>query len=156
MNLPKHQMIRRLSAGEVPPMALLLEGDSSERMIARYLSQSLVFVYEERGATIGVCVLQHTSDVTCEVMNIAVSAERRNQGIGKKLLLHAIDFARSSGCRSIEIATGNSGIGQLYLYQKVGFEMVSLEIDYFVKNYDEPIVEDGIPCKHQLRLRLLL
>ena len=154
MILPAQHQIRLLAADETPPMALLLEGDSSERMIAHYLSQSQVFVYEESGATIGVCVLQNTSDDTCEVMNIAVAAERRNQGIGKKLLLHAIDLARRSGCRSIEIATGNSGIGQLYLYQRAGFEMVSLELDYFVKNYDEPIVEDGIACRHRIRLRL--
>ena len=137
-------------------MALLLEGDASERMIARYLQKSQVYVYEESGAVVGVCVLQHKTDETCEVMNIAVLAEHRNQGIAKKLLLHAIDSARNRGCRSIEIATGNSGIGQLYLYQKIGFEMVSLELDYFVKNYEDPIIEEGIPCKHQVRLRMKL
>ncbi|KHF37127.1 putative N-acetyltransferase YvbK [Paenibacillus sp. P1XP2] len=54
------------------------------------------------------------------------------------------------------VRTGNSSLNQLGLYQKCGFRMVRIERDYFVNNYPEPIFENGIPCRDQIVLELML
>jgi ribosomal protein S18 acetylase RimI-like enzyme len=74
------------------------------------------------------------------------------KGIGKQLVLHAIETARSRGNKTIEIGTGNSGIGQLALYQKCGFRIVGVDIDFFVRHYSEAIYENGIQCRDMIRL----
>ncbi|RIO99278.1 GNAT family N-acetyltransferase, partial [Staphylococcus gallinarum] len=49
-------------------------------------------------------------------------------------------------------ATGNSSIGQLAFYQKAGFRIVAVEMNYFVNNYEDPIYENGILCRDLIRL----
>lgn len=72
--------------------------------------------------------------------------------IGKQLVLHAIQTAKTRGYRTIEIGTGNSGIGQLALYQKCGFRIVGVDIDFFIRHYSEVIYENGIQCRDMVRL----
>lgn len=38
------------------------------------------------------------------------------------------------------------------LYQQEGFDLKVLDRDYFVRNYPEPIWENGIQCRHRLIL----
>ena len=64
--------------------------------------------------------------------------------------------ARAAECRILEVGTGNAGIGQLALYQRCGFSIESIEKDYFVRHYPEPIYENGIECRDMVRLRMEL
>ena len=137
-------------------MGLLLLGDESEAMIEKYISGAHILIAEIGTEIIGVCVIAENTHETCEIKNVAVAKDYQGEGIGTRLLRHAIMFAREKGYITIEIATGNSGIGQLYLYQKIGFEMTDIEQNYFVKHYSKPILENGIPCKHRVRLTMNL
>ena len=38
------------------------------------------------------------------------------------------------------------------LYQQEGFDLKVLDRDYFVRNYPEPIWENGVQCRHRLIL----
>ena len=38
------------------------------------------------------------------------------------------------------------------VYQKEGFEMKEIVKDFFLYNYDKPIYENGIQCKHMIIL----
>jgi hypothetical protein len=58
--------------------------------------------------------------------------------------------------RSIDICTGNAAIGQLALYQKCGFRIIGVDADHFVREYEEPIEENGIPCIDLIRLKRVL
>ena len=40
----------------------------------------------------------------------------------------------------------------MMLYQQEGFDLVAVDRDYFVRNYAEPIWENGIRCRHRLIL----
>ena len=40
----------------------------------------------------------------------------------------------------------------MMLYQQEGFDLEAVDCDYFVRNYAEPIWENGIRCRHQLIL----
>lgn len=75
------------------------------------------------------------------------------EGIGKRLVLLAVEVARKAGLRTIELGTGNSSVGQLRLYQKCGFRIVGVDIDFFIRHYDQPIFENGIECRDMIRLK---
>ena len=80
-------------------------------------------------------------------MNIAVDERQHGRGIGRQLIEHAIGHAREQGYKTIEIGTGNSGIGQLALYQKCGFRITGVDRDFFNRNYSEAIYAkmDSVP-----------
>lgn len=52
----------------------------------------------------------------------------------------------------LEVGIGNAGMGQLALYQKCGFTIIGTNFDFFRKNYTERIFENGIECRHMVRL----
>jgi Acetyltransferase (GNAT) family. len=146
--------IRRLKKTENPPMDLLLDADPSRRIVEEYLKRGECYVAEIDGRVIGVYVLLPTRPETVELVNIAVAPEYRNRGIGKQLVLDAIETAKKQGYRIIEVGTGNSSIGPLMLYQKCGFRITGVDIDFFTRHYPEEIMENGIPCRDMIRLAL--
>jgi len=148
--------IRKLNKTEKPPFSLLLLADPSEELIEAYLRKGECYVAEEEKEIIGVMVLVQKNDETLELMNIAVDEKHQGRGIGKQLILYAVDQAREKGYQFIEVGTGNSSIGQLTLYQKCGFRIKEIVHDFFVKNYPEPIFENGIQCRDMIRLTMRL
>ncbi|EFM08545.1 GCN5-related N-acetyltransferase [Paenibacillus curdlanolyticus YK9] len=144
--------IRKLLPGEQPPMELLLLADPSEKLVEAYLAAGECFVAEQDRAIIGVYVLLPTHPGTVELMNVAVDERLQGQGFGKRLVNHAISQARASRFTSIAVGTGNSGVGQLALYQKCGFRIVGVDRDFFIRNYSEPIFENGIQVRDMIRL----
>ncbi|HEY5799737.1 MAG TPA: GNAT family N-acetyltransferase [Burkholderiaceae bacterium] len=147
--------ITALAPADTPPYELLLEADPSKEAIAAYLRPEATFVLREDGAVMGIYVLT-SEDGAAEIRNLAVAAAHRNRGFGALLLADAIARARRAGANTLTIATGNSSIGQLYLYQKMGFEMAELQRDYFTQRYAAPLFENGIACRHRLVLRMAL
>jgi GNAT superfamily N-acetyltransferase len=81
-----------------------------------------------------------------------VDESYQGKGIGKQLVNHAIQQAKLLGCKTIEIGTGNSGVGQLALYQKCGFRMTGIDRDFFIRHYSEEIFENGIQVVDMVRL----
>jgi ribosomal protein S18 acetylase RimI-like enzyme len=136
--------IRKLKKDEQPPMELLLLADPSEAIVQDYITRGECFVAELEERIIGVYVLLPTRSETVELVNVAVSEEHHGKGIGRKLVMDAVEAARSKGYKTIEIGTGNSSIAQLALYQKCGFRIVGVEQDFFFKHYPEAIFENGI------------
>ncbi|GIO27104.1 GNAT family N-acetyltransferase [Ornithinibacillus bavariensis] len=146
--------IRKLYKDEVPPLDLLLLADPSEEMIMGYLQRGTCYIAEDENSVLGVFVLLPTRPGTIELVNVAVIKRHQGKGIGKKLVMFAIDKARESGYQSIEIGTGNSSIGQLALYQKCGFRIIGIDPDFFITHYSEEIYENGIQCRDMIRLKL--
>jgi hypothetical protein len=65
---------------------------------------------------------------------------------------HAIQNAKLLSFKTIEIGTGNSGVGQLVLYQKCGFRITGVDRDFFIRHYSEEIFENGIQIVDMIRL----
>lgn len=149
---------RQLEAGQSLPMQLLLEADPDEAKVQAYCRTGQVWVMEADNIC-GVAVLHNLEDappLTAEIKNIAIRPGLQGQGMGKRLLGFLIAEAERQGFHRLQVATGNSSIGQLAFYQKAGFELLRLERDYFTQNYSEPIIENGIHCRHRLVLERLL
>lgn len=146
--------IRELdSCGDVP-YDLLYMADPSREAVADYLERGRCFVAFRDGIPVGVYVLLPTRPFTAELVNLAVREDCQNRGIGRALIVHAQKTAAESGFRILEVGTGNSGIGQLALYQKSGFTIVSVDFGFFERHYPEPIIENGIPCLHMIRMKM--
>lgn len=144
--------IRKLGVQEDLPLGLLLEADPSERLVRAYCRGGHCFVAEQQGAVIGVFVLVTLDKETAEIKNIALAEPQRGKGLGKRMVLLALEEAKKLGFRSVEIGTGNSSLAQLALYQKCGFRMKSIDRDFFTRHYDEPIFENGLQCRDMVRL----
>ena len=138
------------------PMDLLLLADPSEKLVKAYLQKGQCYIAKEDNQIIGVYVLLPLNDQTVEIINIAVHEAHQGKGIGKAMLLDAIERARKQGVKRVEIGTGNSSIGQLALYQKCGFRISDVRKDFFALHYEEEIIENGIPCVDMIRLTLEL
>ena len=144
--------IRKLGKGETPPWELLKLADPSQKIVEAYVKHGTVYIGEMSGEIIGVYVLKETSKATVEIMNIAVKESCQRRGLGKLLLTHAIGEATKKGYAEVEVGTGNSSIFQLLLYQQCGFRIVGVDFDFFIRNYDEPIYENGLHCRDMIRL----
>ncbi|MGY0694428.1 GNAT family N-acetyltransferase [Virgibacillus sp. FSP13] len=146
--------IRKLKSYESPPMDLLLLADPSRKMIEEYLTSGHCYVAIIEKAMVGVYVMTVTNPETVEIANVAVMEGKQGKGIGKMLVTHAINNARTQGFIKIEIGTGNSSIGQLALYQKCGFRIAGISKDFFTVNYPEKIIENSIICRDMIRLAM--
>lgn len=146
--------IRKMDHSEPPPMNLLLLADPSIEFIKDYVNRGETYFAEINGEVVGVYILLATRPGTCEIINIAVSEKYQGEGIGRKLLEHAIELAFQGGYKTLEIGTGNSSIGQLAFYQKCGFRITGVDRDFFVRHYKEDIIENGIHCRDMIRLSM--
>ncbi|CAG9609111.1 GNAT family N-acetyltransferase [Pseudoneobacillus rhizosphaerae] len=144
--------IRELNVNEEPPINLMLLADPSQKLIEEYLNRGVCYVGEKNNEITGVYVLLPTRPGTVEIVNIAVSENEQGKGIGKQLLMDAIQRSKAGGFITIEIGTGNSSIGQLALYQKCGFRITNVDRDFFIRHYEEKIFENGIWCRDMIRL----
>lgn len=138
------------------PYNLLLLADPSKESIDDYINRGMCYACYINNKLVGMYVLIKTSPFTLEIVNISVLNEFQGKGIGKKLLMHAINIAKKKNAHILEIGTGNSSLYQLYLYQKCGFRITSIYKDFFKIHYDEPITENGIECLDMIKLSLIL
>ncbi|HCO66890.1 MAG TPA: GNAT family N-acetyltransferase [Dysgonomonas sp.] len=136
------------------PYDLLYLADPSEEAVADYLHRGKCYVAYSEDKIVGEYVLLPTRPFTIELVNVAVAEEYHGKGIGKKLVKHAISMAKNQKYKVIEVGTGDAGIGQLALYQKCGFMMASIDFNFFKKHYSETIIENGIECRHMVRLSM--
>jgi ribosomal protein S18 acetylase RimI-like enzyme len=154
--------IRPIAPDEPYPWPLLLLADPERAMVEAYLGRGRCYVAYLDGELIGEFVLAEkfvlaeNGEGHQELMNIAVAETRQGQGWGKRLVLAAIAEARNLGASRLDVATGNSSLAQLALYQKCGFRIVGVVPDYFTQHYEDEIYENGIRCIDQVRLSLSL
>ncbi len=146
--------ISKLKSNTDAPMDLLLLADPSEELVNSYLKNGTCFIAEINNEIVGVVLIMEIKPQTIEVMNLAVKEELHNNGIGKQLLLYAIDKIKKGDTKRIEIGTGNPGVVQMLLYQKCGFRIVNIDFDFFRRTHPEPIYENGIECRDMIRMRI--
>ena len=147
---------RKRTNEDAIPYDLLLLADPSREMVDDYVGRGDCYLAYADGELVGEFVLVATHPRTLEIVNIAVRESWQGQGIGKALVLKAIETARASGAAALEIGTANSSFDQLRLYQRCGFRMVGVDADFFVRHYPEPIYENGLRATDMVRLRIEL
>jgi len=153
MNVNTTVSITKLQSHEPLPMALLLLADPSERLVNEYVQRGQCYIARhDNGAVVGEYVLIPTRPDTVELVNVAVDENYQGQGIGKRLVQHAVASAKTMGYKTIEVGTGSTGAAQLMLYQQCGFRMTWIDREFFVRHYDEPIYENGLQIIDMVRM----
>jgi len=138
------------------PVDLLRLADPDEENIKEYLFEGKLFRAKLGDETIGALVLLKTRPRTMEIMNISVYEQYQNKGVGRKLIMQAIEYARESNIKTLEIGTGNPGLVQMMLYQKCGFRITGIEFDFFRRYLKERVYENGIECRDMIRMTMEL
>ena len=146
---------RRFSADEEPPWELLLLADPSEEMVRGYLTRSELFGCFSGKACIAVAAVVSQGEGVCELKNLAVVPPRQRHGIGRLLLDYVCDCC-AENFRVMEVGTGNSSIGNQHFYPSIGFHRFRTDRGFFLRNYPEPIEENGLLCTDLVKFRKVL
>lgn len=140
--------IRRISAGKAAYMPLLLEADPSREMIEGYLDAGELYVLMVNGQTAAVAVVTRREDGACEIKNLAVAPGLRGMGYGGRMLRHLFKVL-AAHCDRVYVGTS---AGNVAFYERFGFTRDGVIRNFFVDNYDAPIVEDGETLKDMVML----
>jgi len=96
-----------------------------ENMIVR--KGGKVFLAYAQGDAVGCVALIPMGDGVYELSKMAVSPQMRGQGIGRRILEHAIAQARELGARSLFLGSNSVLKSAVHLYESIGFRHVPPE-----------------------------
>ncbi|PXW92938.1 acetyltransferase (GNAT) family protein [Streptohalobacillus salinus] len=130
-------------------LPLLLEADPAEQLINTYIKDGDLFSIRREQKIIGVSLFTFPEQGTVELKNIAIKKTIRNQGYGKAVIAQAETYYKEKGYRTMVVKTANSSIDNIAFYQKLGFRLMEIELDYFL-SYPEAIYEQGIRARDRL------
>ena len=143
--------IREFTGDRRELMELFLLADEQEEMVLRYLDCGRVFVLEDSGEIRAECLVTDEGSGVLEIKNIAVKPQYQGKSYGKALLEFLIRMF-SKGFSVIQVGTGDSPL-TIPFYEKCGFVRHHVVKDYFIENYDHPIIEAGVQLKDMVYLR---
>ena len=123
-------------------LALLLLADEQESMVDRYLQRGDMFrlVALNRGEVLAQCVVTKEADGVYDIKNIAVLPSRQRSGLGRRMLAFLESYYED--WQIFYVGTGESP-STMNFYQSCGFVFSHRITDFFTKNYDHPLWEDG-------------
>ena len=133
--------IREIHENKKQFLPLLLLADEQEDMNDRYLERGAMYVLEDGGVK-AECVITDEGGGILELKNLAVEPEAQRKGYGKAL----IDFLvrKYAGHYALlQVGTGDSPL-TVPFYQRCGFTEHHRVKNFFLDNYDHPIVECGV------------
>ena len=86
-----------------------------------------LFVGELDGRLVATCYVNFIPNMTrnvspyCIIENVVTEQELRNQGLGKAIIKHALDFAWKQGCYKVMLQTGSKRESTHNFYKSCGF-----------------------------------
>ncbi|PMR74332.1 GNAT family N-acetyltransferase [Billgrantia endophytica] len=120
---PLCDLLRELNPDDPAPDAHTL--DAFERITGH--TDLTLLVVEAGGQLLATCYLNVISNLTrggrpyALIENVVTRASHRNQGIGKRLLNHALEHAWSRGCYKVMLLTGSEEATTHAFYRACGF-----------------------------------
>jgi ribosomal protein S18 acetylase RimI-like enzyme len=93
-----------------------------------------IFVAEKEGEVVGYITTRLEYEYsTGRIINLAVASDHRRQGIGRRLILKALDFFRQEGMALARIETLDQNQVGKDFYPQLGFQEVARQIHYATK-----------------------
>ncbi|HWR28445.1 MAG TPA: ribosomal protein S18-alanine N-acetyltransferase [Negativicutes bacterium] len=109
------------------------EEELSQNRLARYL------VAVDNGAVIGYAGTWLVIN-EAHVTNVAVSGQRRREGIGRLLMEKLMDLSRDSGMDSMTLEVRVSNEAARHLYQQLGFVEAGLRKNYYSETKEDALI----------------
>lgn len=87
----------------------------------------ILLIGEVDGLAVGTFQLTFTPGIArrgawrCTIEGVHVSPEHRNQGIGEKMMLWALDKARERGCGTVQLTSNKKRPAAHRFYERLGF-----------------------------------
>jgi GNAT superfamily N-acetyltransferase len=127
--------IRSAAADDSKQLAALIEQlgyHADERFIRDQLArlksrpENMVFVADDQGAVIGllcfsIIPLLHVSEGLGRISALVVRSQFKGQGVGRRLVAEAEEFAWNNGCARIEITSGDHRSDAHAFYEAIGY-----------------------------------
>ena len=132
-------------------MDLLLLADEQVEMVERYLDRGRMFVLEDGGEIIAECLVTDEGSGVLEIINMAVKPRFQGKSYGKALIDFLVRMC-SNDYSVLQVGTGDSPM-TVPFYEKCGFARHHVVKDFFIENYDHPIIEAGVHLKDMVYLR---
>lgn len=132
--------IEKITENKDKYMSLLLLGDESEEMINKYLNIGDMYALFDPDVR-GVSVVTKVDSSTCELKNLATKSKYQGKGYGSKMVSHLFHIYKNDYEKML-VGTGNNP-KTLGFYKNLGFKESHIIKDFFIKNYPEPIFEEG-------------
>ena len=88
------------------------------------------WVYEHEGEVAGYAVLMIVLDEG-HLLNISIAKQLQGKGLGRALLEHMIDIARSRGVATMYLEVRPSNLAARSLYESMGFNEFSIRKGYY-------------------------
>lgn len=135
-------------------LPLLLEAEEGEERVRSVLLDPACTAYATYvdGGLVGAMVVRWEHTGASEIIYIAVVAEQRGRGYGKRMLASVQAELRARGGSTLLVGTANSSLENLAFYQKCGFRMFEVRPDYFTY-IQPPLWEHGIQMRDMVVLR---
>ena len=143
--------IREYAGDRRDLMDLFLLADEQEEMVLRYLDHGRVFVLEDSGEIKAECLVTDEGSGVLEIKNIAVKPQYQGKSYGKTMIEFLIRMF-SKDFSVIQVGTGDSPL-TVPFYEKSGFVRHHVVKDFFIENYDHPIIEAGVQLRDMVYLR---
>ena len=104
----------------------------SEKSVASELTNqlSLWLVAVDGDRVAGYVGSQTVCDET-DMMNVAVTADYRRQGLGEKLVLALVEELKALGSHCLTLEVRDSNTPARTLYEKLGFQQIGLRKNYY-------------------------
>src|SRR3954451_24053439 len=152
---------RIIPAGEArtPCLPLLLLADESTTQVQAYYQTGDLFALDsDSGQPLAIVLTIPSADGSIELKAVAVEEGLHRRGVGTRVVRAVLGCLRGTGARRVIVGTGNSAIGPLAFYQKLGFRLWKIERDFFnpERGYPERMEEDGILCRDMVWMDLEL
>ena len=113
-----------------------------------------MYVLDIEGKTVGVCVVTDEGGRVLEIKNLAVDPAYQRCGLGRELIEFIARNAKD-GYDELQVGTGDSPL-TVPFYAACGFVRHHRIENFFIDNYDHPIVEAGVLLKDMVYLRRCL
>lgn len=133
-------------------LPLLLIADEQESRIEEYIDKISMFVLDDVGVKAEISVCDNCG--VPEIKSLAVLPDFRKKGYGRKLIEFVCQKYKKD-FSAVQVGTGDSPL-TVPFYQKCGFVKSHVVKNFFIDNYDHPIIEDGVRLVDMIYLKKTL
>lgn len=142
--------IEEVTTNKKDYLELLLLADEQENMIDRYLEAGQMFKLCDNDVKC-ISVVVELNDHECELKNIATYPHEQGKGYGLAMVIYLLDRYLKT-YKTMYVGTGDAP-GILSFYKKCGFRESHRVENFFIDNYDAPIIDEGIQLCDMVYLR---
>ena len=137
------------------PYSLLLLADETKEAIDKYVFDSQVYLGKKDNQTIGIYCLYEIDSNSVELKNIAIDSKFQGKGYGT-IFITFIKNSIKGKYKKLIVGTPTIAEPQINFYQKNGFVKSGMRKNFFIENYRQPIIENGVQLKDMVILEYCL